>query len=130
VGEAGLHAAKVGEGIDAREIIRVVKDEMLPYEKVIFRIGEKLARSIAELDRAWRAVRDHLCDDPVKSREVAALVATARWCYSAAPARNESRGMHQRDDAPFLDPAQVHRLMVGGLDEVWVRPQKVQQKAL
>lgn len=28
--------------------------------------------------------------------------------------------MHERSDFPDQDPAQHHRLLVGGLDEVWV----------
>ena len=125
VGEAGIRPAELGGGVHAREIAHAVKDEMLPYGKVIFRSGGKLVRSIGRLDRAWDAVRDHMRDDPVRSREAAALVATARWCYGAALARNESRGMHQRADAPSLDPAQAHRLVVDGLDEVRVRPRPV-----
>jgi hypothetical protein len=30
--------------------------------------------------------------------------------------------MHYRDDARTADPAQAHRLLSGGLDDVWVRP--------
>jgi hypothetical protein len=50
------------------------------------------------------------------------MVAHARWMYEAAGARNETRGMHKRADAPATDPGLQHRLLVGGLDDVWVKP--------
>jgi aspartate oxidase len=50
---------------------------------------------------------------------------TARWCYTAALTRAESRGMHRRLDAPDTDPAFGHRLVTGGLDEIWLRPDPV-----
>jgi len=58
----------------------------------------------------------------VKARETAALVACARWCYGAASARNESRGMHVRNRCRRRGRA-LHsaRLLVGGLDRVWTR---------
>jgi len=121
VGGAGLRPRRSAVTTDHCGIINTVKDEFLPYEKSIFRDGDKLSRSLAVLDGAWREARDHLAGDPVKSREAAALVATARWCYGAALARTESRGMHQREDAPWLDPAQTHRLTVKGLDKVVIR---------
>ena len=34
-------------------------------------------------------------------------------------ARQESRGMHRRDDFPDQDDRQRHYITSGGLDEVW-----------
>jgi hypothetical protein len=59
----------------------------------------------------------------VKAREVAAMVATARWMYSSALERKETRGMHEYLDYPQLDPSQQHYLISGGLDKVWVKAQ-------
>jgi succinate dehydrogenase/fumarate reductase flavoprotein subunit len=61
--------------------------------------------------------------DPGRAREAAALIACGRWSWAAALARTESRGLHQRVDFPGSDPAQAHRLVVGGLGKVWVRPE-------
>jgi succinate dehydrogenase/fumarate reductase flavoprotein subunit len=51
------------------------------------------------------------------------MVAHARWMYTSALARTESRGMARRQEFPDLDPALHRRLTVGGLDELWVRPE-------
>ena len=48
-------------------------------------------------------------------------MATARWMYSSALERRETRGMHRRQDYPELDAAQQHHLISGGLDQVWVK---------
>lgn len=51
------------------------------------------------------------------------MLAHARWMYHAALERTESRGMHRRFDYTDLDPAQEHRLITGGLDTLWSRPE-------
>jgi succinate dehydrogenase/fumarate reductase flavoprotein subunit len=53
------------------------------------------------------------------------MLATARWMYRSALQRTETRGMHRRKEHPERDDAQHHRLVSGGLDEVWVRRQAV-----
>ena len=53
------------------------------------------------------------------------MTATARWMYASALQRQETRGMHKYLDFPELDPAQRRRLVCGGLDQVWVRPEAV-----
>ncbi|WP_346160422.1 hypothetical protein [Streptomyces mordarskii] len=63
-----------------------------------------------------------------RAREAAAMVAHGRWMYHAALQRTESRGMHKRADRPAPDPAQHHRLLTGGLDEIWSRPESVQEQ--
>lgn len=51
------------------------------------------------------------------------MVATARWMYSSALERKETRGMHKHEDHPQLDANQQHHLISGGLDQVWVKPE-------
>jgi aspartate oxidase len=73
----------------------------------------------------WRTLAAHRRAEgleQVGARETAALVATARWCTAAALAREESRGMHVRIDAPGSTPNGARRLLVGGLDHLWTRP--------
>ena len=61
----------------------------------------------------------------MRAREAAALLATSRWMYRSALARPETRGMHRRDEHAAVDPAQRHRLISGGLDEVWVSQEAI-----
>jgi succinate dehydrogenase/fumarate reductase flavoprotein subunit len=51
------------------------------------------------------------------------MLAHSRWMYHAALQRAETRGMHRRVDQPEQDPVQRRRLLVGGLDEIWSRPE-------
>jgi succinate dehydrogenase/fumarate reductase flavoprotein subunit len=53
------------------------------------------------------------------------MVATARWMYSSALERTETRGMHKHMEHPELDPVQQRRLVSGGLDQVWVRAEAI-----
>lgn len=57
----------------------------------------------------------------LNARPAAAMTAHARWMYRSALARPETRGLHRRDDAPSTDPALAHRIVTGGLDQVWTR---------
>jgi succinate dehydrogenase/fumarate reductase flavoprotein subunit len=64
------------------------------------------------------ALGAHSARDQLRAREAAAMVAHARWMFRAALARDESRGMHRREDHRASEPAWQRRLLVGGLDEV------------
>jgi uncharacterized RmlC-like cupin family protein len=82
----------------------------------------KMSGSLDSPDHAWGEARSSLRADgvtAVKAREAAAMTATARWMYRSALVRTETQGMHKRDDFPALDPTQHHRVLCGGLDEVW-----------
>lgn len=107
-----------------RDLLDAVQAELLPLEKNALRTEEILTGSLGVLDDVWDAVRNHLREpdaEVLRGREVAAMTAMARWAYRSALARTESRGMHYRADHPAEDPGQRHRLLSGGLDEVWVR---------
>lgn len=110
---------------DSTELIRAVQNEMHPYDKNLFRSGEQLQRSLNALDNAWDRLREQsrASDTGVllRWRETAAMLATARWCYGSALARKESRGMHQRSDAPAQSTRFDLHLRSGGLDAPWVR---------
>jgi L-aspartate oxidase len=124
LGQAGLRPRLQPATFDIETARATVRDEMLPYDKTIFRQAETLSASFERLDGLWHALRDHAAPpaDPLKLRETAALLATARWSLTAALARRESRGMHRRVDAPQIDPALTHRILVGGLETIWLRP--------
>jgi succinate dehydrogenase/fumarate reductase flavoprotein subunit len=113
---------------DPAALVRAVQAEVFPYDRNWFRSGDGLQASLQRLDglwRQWREAAPAAADQAVKAREAASMLATARWMYRSALARHETRGMHRRTDHPSLDPAQRHRLIARGLDEVQVRPEAV-----
>ncbi|MBO4223487.1 FAD-dependent oxidoreductase [Bradyrhizobium neotropicale] len=116
-----------GRAYDPAELARAVQDEVFPYELNYFREAERLSASLERLDALWIDVSQAGAaaqEDVLRARESAAMLATARWMYRSALARQESRGMHRRDDFPDQDERQRHYIAAGGLDEVWtsVRP--------
>ena len=121
-GTVALDRTRHHGDVAAREVVRAVQAEVVPLDRNLFRTGATLCASLSRLDELWTdAVPGlHTATDPQRAREAAAMTAHARWMYRAAQQRTESRAMHRRDDAPQTDPAQAHRLRVGGLDAVWV----------
>ena len=119
--------------VDSHALIRAVQAEVFPYERNWFREGDALRDSLARLDALWARLRTGApaatATEAVRAREAAAMLATSRWMYRSALERTETRGMHRRREHGGLDPAQRHRLLSGGLDEVWVQPQAVKESA-
>lgn len=116
----------VDNGLAAAEIVTAVQREVLPYDKNYLRHGDRLRPALATLNDLWRAAREGLSDagsDTSKVRSAVAMTAHARWMYTAALARTESRGMARRLEFPQTDPAQHHRLITGGLDTLWSVPE-------
>jgi succinate dehydrogenase/fumarate reductase flavoprotein subunit len=113
------------------EIIQATQAEVFPYDRNYFRTNEGLSASLDRLNHLWQEIRSNQIADEniVKAREAAAMVATARWMYNSAIARQETRGMHKHLDYPELDPNQKHYLVSGGLDQVWVKPEFIVNKA-
>ena len=117
---------------DADAIVRGVQNEVFPYERNLFRIQAGLTDSLGRLDSLWTAVQarpEQFARTVLRSREAAAMVATARFMYRTAQHRPETRGMHKRQDFPALDPAQQRRLVTSGLDEIQVRPEGAELEA-
>jgi succinate dehydrogenase/fumarate reductase flavoprotein subunit len=112
--------------ITAPEVLTEVQRRVLAYDINYLRHADRLTPALAELDALWRTARAGLGasgEGRFRAREAAAMLAHGRWMYHAALRRTESRGMHRRFDHPELDPAQQHRLVTGGLDEVWTLPE-------
>jgi succinate dehydrogenase/fumarate reductase flavoprotein subunit len=130
--EARLHGAgRVGlrpgatSSLSFQEVLGAVQAELLPVEKNGLRSQAGLTSALAELDALWKHSTNHLHGEGrelVKAREAAAMLAMGRWAYASALCRTESRAMHVRSDFPSTDQTQQRRLLVGGLDEVWTRP--------
>ncbi len=117
---------------DSRAVVSAVQAEVFPYERNWFREGDALHASLGRLDDLWHRLRQSApatsAAEAVRAREAAAMLATARWMYRSALQRTETRGMHRRREHEVLDPGQRHRLLSGGLDEVWVNTQTVREE--
>ncbi|MBZ9648463.1 FAD-binding protein [Sphingobium sp. 3R8] len=128
LGAAGLRPASLARIDDAAAFLPAIQAATIGYDAALWRSADKLERGRAEADVAWRAVADHGHAKglgAIALREQAAMIASARWVLGAALARDESRGMHMRVDRPARDDAQEHRLLTGGLDQIWTRPDHV-----
>jgi succinate dehydrogenase/fumarate reductase flavoprotein subunit len=126
IGQAAVRSNSA-QTVAPEEVIRSVQSEVLPYDRNLFRTEHGLKQSLNHLDELWQQVRNSAAPDPtqaVQAREAAAMVATARWMYTSALARTETRGMHKHQDFPESDPNQQRRLISGGLDTVWVKPEQ------
>lgn len=112
--------------VDYREVVAEVQRHTLPHDHNFVRHADHLTPVLQSLHGTWSALPAGLRgtgEDVFRAREAAAMVAHSRWMYHAALARNETRGMHKRLDTPERDPAQQRRLLSGGLDEIWSRPE-------
>lgn len=113
-------------GLGADDVVEQVQRRVLAYDVNYLRHADRLTPALADLDTLWADARAGLAgtgENLFRAREAAAMLAHGRWMYHAALARTESRGMHRRFDHPELDPAQQHRLITGGLDELWTLPE-------
>ena len=126
-GRAGLQEGGT-YATDSEALVRAVQEEVFPYQRNWFRRGDLLEDSLTRLDALWERLRHAAPADrtqAVRTREAAAMLATSRWMYRSALQRTETRGMHRRQDHTALDAQQRHRLVSGGLDEVWVEREDV-----
>jgi succinate dehydrogenase/fumarate reductase flavoprotein subunit len=118
-------AASARRALTANDITAIrgtVSRELNDIDKNMLRTGEGLRRSLALLDDLWTQLAGHATGtadrDGLRARETVALVAAGRWVLNSAIAREESRGMHQRTDAPDRDPWFTRRVTTSGLDTV------------
>ncbi|WP_019929270.1 FAD-dependent oxidoreductase [Nocardia sp. BMG111209] len=121
---AGLNAAP---GIDPRAVIGLVQEHTLPLRRSYWRSAGSLRDSITELDALWPVTEFGLGGsgaDRLYARQAAALLAVARWTKYSALARTETRGMHRRTDHPGVGSDWRVRLVSGGVESVWVRPEQ------
>lgn len=133
---AGRNARPLGQAalrptgartLDPSALVHEVQAEVFPFERNLFRTQSGLSDSLARLDGLWSLAREAAPEpyarELLRGREGAAMLATARFMYETARARTETRGMHKHLDYPELDRGQQRRLIAGGLDRIWVRPE-------
>jgi succinate dehydrogenase/fumarate reductase flavoprotein subunit len=107
--------------IDVNLAYKVIKEEVLPLDKNFFRNQESMEKSIEKFNKVWNSSPTAPVD-PVKNKEALSLIAVARWMYSSALIRKESRGMHIRTDYPNKDPKQTCRYIITGVEDVIIKP--------
>ena len=115
--------------IHSEDIIKATQAEVFPYNRNYFRNEQTLTESLHRLHSLWDEIRNSQVADNsnlLRTREAAGMVATARWMYSSALERRETRGMHKHLDYPEQDTNQQHHLISGGLDQVWVKATPIQ----
>ena len=116
--------------IHSEDIIKATQAEVFPYNRNYFRNEQTLTESLQRLHSLWDEIRNSQVADNsniIRTREAAGMVATARWMYSSALERKETRGMHRHLDYPQQDANQQHHLISGGLDQVWVKATLIQE---
>ncbi|MFN9599081.1 MAG: FAD-dependent oxidoreductase [Dolichospermum sp.] len=116
--------------IHSEDIIKATQAEVFPYNRNYFRNEQTLTESLQRLHSLWDEIRNGQVADNsniIRTREAAGMVATARWMYSSALERKETRGMHKHLDYPEQDTKQQHHLISGGLDQVWVKAAPIQE---
>ncbi|MET9328411.1 FAD-binding protein [Tsukamurella sp. NPDC003166] len=122
---AGTVGTRGARPVDWSAVVSTTQRSTLPVDRAGFRDAAGLAAAARELDDLWTHVSDGAPGagrDAVRAREAGAMLAMARWSVHTAAHRTETRGMHTRTDHPDTDSAQTHRLLAGGLDDVWVHP--------
>lgn len=118
-------------GRNAKELLKDLQAVVFPVERNFFKTQATIDEDLAKLNRLWEELKDRGLDkenDIVFEREVASMIATARWTFIAANERKESRGLHQRLDYPQMDEKQRHRIILKGVHEPLIRYEPVKSE--
>ncbi|TBL75274.1 FAD-dependent oxidoreductase [Paenibacillus thalictri] len=128
-GRYGLNeGAQTAELLDTPAMVKAVQQEVFPLDINYFRSEPVLQKSLERLDAIWSRLDGRIVQtvqNRVRTRELSAMAATARWMYTAALARKETRGMHTLKEYPTADLQQQHRLIVSGIEHIRIRPEAV-----
>ncbi|MDG0809407.1 hypothetical protein OMP40_08560 [Cohnella rhizosphaerae] len=100
-----------------------IQRDVLPLNINFYRSEPGIAGALGRLDALREALRGSLpgtVQGRVRVREAAGMLAVARWMYTAALARKETRGLAALAEYPALDPKQTHRLILSGIEDIAV----------
>lgn len=103
IGEAALKSKTAQKStLKPDAVIKAVQAQVFPYDRNYFRTEQGLSESLVTLQSLWEEIGDSQVENKqlIRARETAAMVATARWMYSSALERKETRGMHKHLDYP------------------------------
>ena len=105
-----------GKGPSDATALREAVQRVMTLDAGVVRSAESLAAAAASLTELHARTTAAVEGRPgaVDLREVANLADCGLALTAAAAARTESRGNHWRLDHPDTDPAQSHRLVIGG----------------
>ncbi|MFC4779044.1 FAD-dependent oxidoreductase [Paenibacillus sp. GCM10023252] len=121
-GRYGLqHTAASAEFTPIRDVVQAVQAEMFPLSINYFRSESIIAASLERLHKQFPIVQGRVGDtatERVQAREAAAMVVNARWMYSAALLRKETRGIHTMLEYPELNESLNRRLLLSGIDQI------------
>jgi succinate dehydrogenase/fumarate reductase flavoprotein subunit len=105
---------------DPVSALALIKSELWPLEKNVFRSEAVLAASLRDLDQAWDAAAPaHVGHN--EGRYARALLFSARLSYHSALRRKESRALHLRTDYPTTWNGPVTRQLIRGVDTFSLR---------
>lgn len=120
--------AESSQAIDTRIVNQAVQREVLPLHINFFRSEPVIRYSLNRLHALLPNVSgrpEATVQGIVGSRETAGMLAVARWMYTAALARKETRGLQALAEYPELDPEQTHRLTVSGVRHIQIGTEAV-----
>lgn len=107
--------------LSIKQMISSIQKEVLPLEINFFRSEPVIRESLARLHSLFPSLNGlttSTVQERVKSRESAGMLAAARWMYTAALVRKETRGLQALKEYPEIDPLQTHRIILSGIDDI------------
>ncbi|WP_160036810.1 FAD-dependent oxidoreductase [Paenibacillus sp. An7] len=107
--------------LSIKHMISSIQKEVLPLEINFFRSEPVIRESLDRLHSLFpslNGLRTSTVQERVKSRESAGMLAAARWMYTAALVRKETRGLQALKEYPYMDPLQTHRIILSGIDDI------------
>ncbi|GIO14905.1 pyridine nucleotide-disulfide oxidoreductase [Cohnella xylanilytica] len=118
--EAGQDSA--ARPLDLKLLVEDIQREVLPLRINFYRSEAGIAAALGRLNELLPRLAGGRIPDTVqgrvRARETAGMLAAARWMYTAALARKETRGLQALAEYPELDPAQTHRLTLSGIENI------------
>jgi succinate dehydrogenase/fumarate reductase flavoprotein subunit len=109
-----------GHLADPVATMSLIKNEVWPLQKNVFRSQQGLLSALRQLDEAWEAPAPTYVSYN-EGRRAKALLFSARLAYHCALRRKESRALHRRTDYPLVASGPVTRQLARGLDVFTIR---------